>query len=81
MVYSFVYEFCLIVINILSLFVPKVKEFLNSRDRISNDIRNFNNSKNNFILYPSDYGFPDQTIYFAGYSISTKRENLKINRN
>ena len=39
------------------------------------------NSKNNFILYPSDYDFPDQTIYFAGYSMSTKRENLKINRN
>ena len=51
MVYSFVYEFCLIIINILSLFVPKVKEFLNSRDRISNDIRNFNNSKNNFIVW------------------------------
>ena len=39
------------------------------------------NSRNNFIIYPSDYEFPDQTIYFAGYSISTKRENLKINRN
>ena len=51
MAYSFVYEFCLIVINILSLFVPKVKEFLNSRDRISNDIKNFNNSKNNFIVW------------------------------
>ena len=39
------------------------------------------NSRNNFIIYPSDYDFPDQTIYFAGYSMSTKRENLKINRN
>ena len=51
MVYSFVYEFCLIIIKILGLFVPNVKEFLNSRDRISNDIRNFNNSKNNFIIW------------------------------
>ena len=51
MVYSFVYEFCLIIINILGLFVPKIKEFLNSRNRILNDIRNFNNSKNNFIIW------------------------------
>ncbi len=51
MVYSFVYEFCLIIIKILGLFVPKIKEFLNSRDRILDDIRNFNNSKNSFIIW------------------------------
>ena len=29
------------------------------------------NSRNNFIIYPSDYGFPDQTIYFALSNRST----------
>ena len=51
MVYSFVYEFCFIIIKILGLFVPKIKGFLNSRARILNDIRNFSNSKNNFIIW------------------------------
>ena len=51
MVYSFVYEFCLKIIKILGLFVPKIKGFLNSRARILNDIRNFSNSKNNFIIW------------------------------
>ena len=51
MVYSFVYEFCLIIVKILGRFVPKIKEFLNSRDRISKDIRHFNYSKNNFVIW------------------------------
>ena len=50
MIYSLFYEFCLILIKTLSPFVPKIKEFLKTRDRISNDIRHFNNS-NNFVIW------------------------------
>ena len=38
MIYSLFYEFCLLIIKILALFFPKIQEFLNSRNRISNDI-------------------------------------------
>ena len=51
MIYSLFYEFCLIITRILGLFVPKIKKFLNSRNRISSDILHFNNSKNNFIIW------------------------------
>lgn len=51
MFYSLFYDFCLIIIRFLGLFVPKIKEFLKTRDRISNDIRDFNNSKNNFVIW------------------------------
>ena len=51
MIYSLFYEFCLIITRVLGLFVPKIKKFLNSRNRISSDILHFNNSKNNFIIW------------------------------
>ena len=51
MIYSLLYEFCFAIIKILSVFVPKIKKFLKSRDRISKDIRHFNNSKNNFVIW------------------------------
>ena len=38
------------------------------------------NARDNMTVYPSNYEFPDQTLYFAGYSVSSKRENLKINK-
>ena len=38
------------------------------------------NARDNFIAYPSNYEFPDQTIYFAGYGSSNKRDNLIINK-
>ncbi len=51
MIYSLLYEFCFAIIKILSVFVPKIKKFLKSRERISKDIRHFNNSKNNFVIW------------------------------
>mgnify|MGYP001157398674 FL=1 len=51
MIYSLFYEFCLQIIKILALFFPKIQEFLNSRNRISNDIKHFNNSKKNFVIW------------------------------
>ena len=38
------------------------------------------NARDNMTVYPSNYEFPDQTLYFAGYSVSSKRGNLKINK-
>ena len=51
MIYSLFYEFCLIMIKMLGPFVPKIREFLKTRDRISNDIRHFNNSNKNFVIW------------------------------
>jgi len=51
MIYSLLYEFCFAIIKILSLFTPKIKKFLKSRDRISKDIKHFNNSKNSFVIW------------------------------
>ena len=30
--------------------------------------------------YPENYTFPSHTIYFAGFSVSKKREHLKVNK-
>ncbi|MBU86911.1 MAG: 3-deoxy-D-manno-octulosonic acid transferase [Flavobacteriaceae bacterium] len=51
MIYSLFFEFCFVIVKILGLFVPKIKNFLESRKRISNDIRYFNSSKNNFVIW------------------------------
>lgn len=51
MIYSLFYEFCLLIIKILALIFPKIQEFLNSRNRISNDIKQFNNSKKKFVIW------------------------------
>ena len=57
-------------------FVTMPKDYL----FVKYGIYNYKGSSVPYHLY-ADYSFPDQTIYFAGYSISKKRENLKINRN
>ena len=51
MIYSLFYEFCLIMIKAFSPFIPKIKEFLKTRDRISNDIKHFKNSDNNIVIW------------------------------
>ena len=32
------------------------------------------------VLYPENYQFPSHTIYYSGYSVSSKRKSLKINK-
>ena len=51
MIYSILFDFTLIIVRVFGLFVPKFKRFLNTRERISDDIKDFNNSTNNFILW------------------------------
>ena len=51
MIYSILFDFTLIIVRFFGLFVPKFKRFLNTRKRISDDIKDFNNSINNFILW------------------------------
>ena len=51
MIYSILFDFTLIIVRIFGLFVPKLKRFLNTRERITDDIKDFNNSINNFILW------------------------------
>jgi len=51
MIYSLFYEFSLIIIKIFSFFIPRIKSFLNTRSRILEDIKNFNNSKNDFVIW------------------------------
>ena len=51
MIYSLFYEFSLIIIKIFSLFIPRVKRFLNTRNRILDDIKNFNKPENDFVIW------------------------------
>ena len=51
MIYSLFYEFSLIIIKIFSLFIPKIKRFLNTRNRILDDIKDFNKPKNDFVIW------------------------------
>jgi len=51
MIYSILFDFTLIIVRVFGLFVPKFKRFLNTRERITDDIKDFNNSINNFILW------------------------------
>jgi 3-deoxy-D-manno-octulosonic-acid transferase len=51
MIYSILFDFTLIIVRVFGLFVPKLKRFLNTRERITDDIKDFNNSINNFILW------------------------------
>ena len=51
MIYSLFYECSLIIVKIFSFFIPRIKRFLNTRNRILEDIKNFNNSKNDFVIW------------------------------
>ncbi len=51
MVYSTFIEFCIIIIKFFGLFIPKIKKLLESRNRIPNDIKDFNTSKDIFVIW------------------------------